>query len=75
MICYKTWYVIGGLRWARGLTGYLRREYRHVIGGQMHQISNRRTRVARILALLIESGVLYFLFFVGILTFGAVLRH
>ncbi|EPS93963.1 hypothetical protein FOMPIDRAFT_1135145 [Fomitopsis schrenkii] len=38
-------------------------EYRHVIGGQMHRINNRKTRVERILALLIESGVIYFLFF------------
>lgn len=30
----------------------------------MHRINNRKTRVERILALLIESGVIYFLFFV-----------
>lgn len=30
----------------------------------MHRIKNRKTRVERILALLIESGVIYFLFFV-----------
>ena len=34
----------------------------------MHRIKNRKTRVERILALLIESGVIYFLFFVRVST-------
>lgn len=41
----------------------------------MHRINNRKTRVERILALLIESGVLYFLFFVSISTSRIAFRH
>ena len=42
----------------------LHRIYRRTIGTTIRS-NNRKTRVEKIMAILIESGVLYFLFFVS----------
>ncbi|KAH9923647.1 uncharacterized protein B0H18DRAFT_458561 [Fomitopsis serialis] len=48
MICYKT---------------CLHREYRFTVGAQVHRMTSKKTRAERIMTILVESGFLYFLFF------------
>ncbi|KAH9841697.1 uncharacterized protein C8Q71DRAFT_344369 [Rhodofomes roseus] len=63
MICYKTWCGVRSLS-ELSVTQYgLYREYRHTIGAQVNRMRSRKTRVERIMTILVESGILYFLFF------------